>query len=192
MTPKSSILGLFIIVIVLGVIAYLFRNPILGINGYGSVNTITATVVSKHIDSSKAAADSSYMVTTDKGTFEVQNGWAQGIYNADVIYGSLVANKTYTFDVKGAERVGYWWGQHYRYIIKATPVNEVAVVANLATHEAIKQNLENRTEDDITAKVVAIIDQKRPGNYSIKDGKGNTATVVITENFNTTVTINLK
>jgi hypothetical protein len=88
--------------------------------GFGPVDTVeNATVITKHVDAGKEA--SSYMVTTDKGTFEVDNGWLLGVWNSDEIYGQLEVGKTYNLTIEG-EKTVWWFLQYYPYITKATPV----------------------------------------------------------------------
>ena len=84
---------------------------------YGYVED--ATVLSKHIDSGKKSGDSSYMVTTDKGTFEVQNGYWLDVWNADAIYGQLIEGHHYNFSVRGEEVVMYNINE-YRYIVRVS------------------------------------------------------------------------
>lgn len=89
----------------------------LGVNGFGPVRSVTATVVSKHVDVGKETG-SSYMVTTDRGTYEVQNGVILGMWNADTTYGRLQIGKTYNLTVKGNEVVTFYM-QQYPYVLKA-------------------------------------------------------------------------
>lgn len=92
----------------------------LGIGGWGpTTTTAEATVTGKHIDISggKGSKQSHYMVNTDKGTFEVDNGIMLGIWNADEIYGKLEINKVYNITAQGNKVVG-WFYQEYPYITR--------------------------------------------------------------------------
>ena len=93
-------------------------DRMLGIGGFGPVNQYSVTVISKHIDAQKDS--SSYMVTTDHGVFEVDNGPLLDVWNADVIYGSILPNQNYCFTAKG-NTVTTWYAQQYPYIQKVVP-----------------------------------------------------------------------
>ncbi len=92
-------------------------NGILGVGGCGPTNVVVnATIESKHVDSGEV---SSYMITTNKGTFEVDNGIFLGVWNADEIYGSMNVGKKYTITTKGNKYVNFFM-QEYPYIVKAS------------------------------------------------------------------------
>lgn len=77
---------------------------LLGIEGFGPYSLVQdAKIISKHIDAGKD--HSSYMITTDKGTFEISNGFVLGIWNSDEIYGTIKEGKFYNFSLKGNKRV---------------------------------------------------------------------------------------
>ena len=113
-TPGVVVLAIVVIAAAIGLAKFT------GIGGWGPTYTVTATVQGKHVDISKSedSTTTHYMVATDKGGFEVDNGILLGIWNADEIYGSLQENKTYTFTVKGNRYVS-WYGQYYPYIVSA-------------------------------------------------------------------------
>jgi hypothetical protein len=122
----TSIEGMILLVII-GLIAVTaftaIGAPIMGIGGFGPEKSIShATVISKHVDIQKSSDSTSshYMVATNMGTFEVDNGFLLGIWNSDEIYGGLEIGKTYTFTTKGEKVVGMFF-QYYPYIIKAIP-----------------------------------------------------------------------
>lgn len=89
-----------------------------GIGGMGPTNNVTATVISKHVDTEGVSGDvsSSYMVVTDNGTFEVDNGLLLELWNADELYGVIQIGKTYTFTTKG-NRYTNMFIQVYPYIV---------------------------------------------------------------------------
>jgi hypothetical protein len=91
-----------------------------GTSGFGPTKEIEATIISKHVDISGSGESrtSHFMVTTDKGTFEVQNGWILGMYNADEVYGKLKDGSKFRLTTKG-NRVANMWMQQYPYILKA-------------------------------------------------------------------------
>lgn len=103
---------LFLLAAILGACV---ADPLLGVGGYGPVNKYSVTVVSKHIDAQKDS--SSYMVNTNNGTFEVDNGMLLDVWNADEIYGSILVDHEYCFTAKG-NRVTNFWMQQYPYILK--------------------------------------------------------------------------
>lgn len=105
-------MAILLIAIVLGSCV---AGPVLGVDGYGPINTYSVTVVSKHIDAQKDS--SSYMVNTNIGTFEVDNGMLLGVWNADEIYGSILVDHEYCFTAKG-NRVTNFWMQQYPYVLK--------------------------------------------------------------------------
>ncbi len=90
--------------------------------GGGEHRTIRATVQSKHVDVGSAGKTSStsYMVTTDKGTFEIENGWIMSIWNADEMYGRLEVGKTYTLDVQGDQLTNFMF-QQYPFVTGVRP-----------------------------------------------------------------------
>ena len=94
MKSDNSISKLIIVIVFFSVIFLcIFSDMIIGVNGFGPTKSFQATVLSKHIGYSKNSngnSKSHYMVTTTSGTFEVDNGWLLGVYNADEIYGSLL------------------------------------------------------------------------------------------------------
>jgi hypothetical protein len=92
----------------------------IGAGGFGPRNQVTAVVVSKHVDSGKES--SSYMVSTDKGTFEVDNGLLLWTFNADEIYGSIQVGHKYRFTTEGKKTVNFLF-QIYPYIIRAQEVD---------------------------------------------------------------------
>lgn len=89
------------------------------VGGMGPTNHVTGTVLSKHFDSTKDG--SNFMVTTDNGTFEVDNGFLLDTWNADELYGSIVIGKKYSFTTKGNKHVNFWM-QSYPYIVSAQEV----------------------------------------------------------------------
>jgi len=96
-------------------------NAVHGAYGFGPVRTVTATVERTYEDSGKES--SSYMVVTDGGVFEVDNGWLLGLWNADELYGQIKPGRRYEFTTKGNRVLGFWF-QSYPYI---TAAKEVAV-----------------------------------------------------------------
>lgn len=93
-------------------------NASMGVHHFGPTNTYKhCLVTSKHIDHGKES--SHYMVSTTEGTFEVDNGYLLGVWNADEIYGKIVEKKTYTIVAKGNKQVGMFY-QEYPYLLSAT------------------------------------------------------------------------
>ena len=73
------------------------------------------TIIDKHIDHSEDG--SFYMVTTDKGVFEVNNGLFINVWNADEIYGNLTIGKKYHIRTKGIKEVDFLV-QMFPYIVE--------------------------------------------------------------------------
>jgi hypothetical protein len=117
----ASILGGLFVLFVILFFAFGLRacNRAGGFGPEASVKE--ATVITKHVDAGKNS--SSYMVTTDKGTYEVDNGFLLGIWNADEIYGVMEVGKTYNLTVEG-EKTVWWFIQYYPYITKVEEVKK--------------------------------------------------------------------
>lgn len=116
-----------IVVLVIVLFVALFAiGPILGTGGFGPENTVQATVTRCYVDVSGSGdhSESHYMVSTDKGIFEVNNGIFLGVWNADELYGSLIPGKTYIFTTKGRKVVNFFF-QEYPYIIAAREVSQI-------------------------------------------------------------------
>ena len=113
-----------VVIVVLLLIAVVFCIPIfLGVNGWGPINYVEATVNRTYVDISGKGENkaSHYMVATDNGVFEIDNGIVLGMWNADELYGQLKEGQRYLFTTKGNKVVGFWY-QEYPYIIKASPI----------------------------------------------------------------------
>lgn len=116
---KNYTFTLFIIGIFIGLFAVtLGTNMLLGINGFGPTQVQEVTVKRLYVDisGSKDSSESHYMVSTDKGIFEVSNLTFFGIFNADEIYGQLEEGKSFTVKTKGKKFVNFLF-QQYPYII---------------------------------------------------------------------------
>ncbi len=85
-----------------------------GAGGFGPTKTVSnVTVIDKHVDRSNDS--SHYMVTTDKGVFEVDNGILLGIWNSDEVFGSIEKGKVYNFITEGNKNTNFLF-QDYPYI----------------------------------------------------------------------------
>lgn len=109
------------------------RPLILGIGGAGPEHSVETTVTRLYVDHSGSGehAQSHYMVGTEDGVFEVDNGILLGCWNADEIFARLREGRRYQLRTKGNRVVGYFY-QEYPYIIAA---REVTVSPNI---EAIR------------------------------------------------------
>lgn len=114
---KSYQIGLLIALI--GIMLVTMSTCALGVGGFGPTETQTVTVNKTYIDMSgtKESTSSHYIVSTDKGSFEVDNGILLGVWNADDIYGKIVTGKTYKITTKG-KRYQNFFIQEFPYIIK--------------------------------------------------------------------------
>lgn len=104
-------------------VLFLITYPIfLGTGGWGPVNQLKSVHVTRlYVDHS--GDSSSYMVATDQGIFEVDNGIMLGVKDADKIYGGIKEGGTYDFTTRGNEVL--WWFdiiQEYRYIVSKVNV----------------------------------------------------------------------
>jgi hypothetical protein len=112
----SAIEAMIVIVIVALVLAMLVPGCQYIGGGCGSFGPTTrqiVTVETKHVDSGES---SHYMVGTDAGVFEVQNGFFLGIYDADDVYAKLRIGGRYQVTTKG-NRVVNFWLKEYPYIV---------------------------------------------------------------------------
>lgn len=110
--PWVTLIGSSIVLIILA--CFLCRGCVLGTGGWGPENDLTVQVQRLYVDAGEA---SSYMVGTDKGVFEVDNGWMLGVWNADEIYSRLEVGRRYEITTKG-NRVVAWYSQSYPYIVR--------------------------------------------------------------------------
>jgi len=110
-----------VVSIVIGLL--LFLRPVLGIYPFGPREQVTATVDRVYVDYSGTgdSQESSYMVATDHGVFEVDNSLWLGIWNADKTYGKIKEGHTYRFEVKGREVLNLFF-QEYPGITTASEV----------------------------------------------------------------------
>lgn len=103
----------------------------IGIGGWGPTAQVTgATVQRLYVDfesKSKDGSESAYMVGTDKGVFEVDNGFLLSVWNADELYAKLQVGKTYNFVTKG-KKVANIFFQEYPYIVHAEAVPVLTIV----------------------------------------------------------------
>jgi len=116
-----ALVEIMILVVIIGLLGSILLVARAGCatGGMGPTNTLTVTVSDKHVDADKESG-SHYMVNTDKGTFEVDNGLLLGVWNADELYGKLLAGHTYNITTKG-NRVVNIFMQEYPYITAVSP-----------------------------------------------------------------------
>ncbi len=91
----------------------------LGLYPFGPESVQTITVDRLYVDVS--GKSSNYMISSDKGIFEMDNSLILGIFNIDELYGQLEAGKTYEVTVKGQKLLNFIF-QTYPHI---TTVKEV-------------------------------------------------------------------
>ncbi len=114
-------------VVIVGILFAMILPACTRTGGFGPENIVQGTVLSKHIDHSSdgdGGSVSHYMLTTNTGTYEVNNGIMLGVWNADEIYGRIQVDHRYTFRTKGTRVVNAFL-QEYPYIVEI--VNEVPV-----------------------------------------------------------------
>jgi hypothetical protein len=100
-------------------------NMFLGVGAFGPTRQWEVTVQRAYVDYSGSGdnKESHYMVATDKGMFEVDNGWMLGVWNADELYGKMVPGKKYHITTEGNKVVGMFY-QEYPYITAVREIRE--------------------------------------------------------------------
>lgn len=96
-----------------------------GVGGCGPTNSVQHATVQRLWVDNLGKGGSAYMVGTDKGVFEVDNGIMLGMWNADEVYGSLHQGKTYDFVTKG-RKIQSFFMQEYPRITSAVEVKPKA------------------------------------------------------------------
>lgn len=127
---EKCIMGI-ILIVALCLIGSCSAEIFMGVGIFGPTRNQTVKVVSKHVDTTSNHG-SHYMVTTDKGTYEVDNGFILGVWNADELYGRLNENMTYDIRARG-NRVVNMFIQGYPYITDVKLVN--TNVSNIVTNQ---------------------------------------------------------
>ena len=113
-------------VVILGLLLFLVGYPIAyvaqGCGSFGPAKTQDVTVQRLYVDSGSNESGSHYMVGTDKGVFEVENGWLLGLWNADELYSKMKDGHRYRITTKGNKVVGFFF-QEYPYVtaVEALP-----------------------------------------------------------------------
>lgn len=92
-----------------------------GVGGCGPRGSVSQATVTRLWVDNLGERGSAYMVATDKGVFEVDNGILLGMWNADEVYGSLKPGKTYDFATKG-RKVQNLFMQEYPRIVRAVEI----------------------------------------------------------------------
>lgn len=109
-----TILGvIFFITAIVLVIAFIALPIIQGTYVWGPTRTHEVVINTLYVD--RGSESSHYMVGTDKGTFEIDNGLLIGMWNADELYSKLSVGKRYRIVAEGNKFVGMFW-QYYPYV----------------------------------------------------------------------------
>jgi len=114
----------YIACILIAIFLFGFVIPsIIGIGGFGPTEILDVTVSRAYVDvgGTKDNPESYYVVVTDKGSFEVDNGILLGIWNADDLFGQLKEGQKYRITTKG-KRYQNWFMQELPYIIKVESI----------------------------------------------------------------------
>lgn len=118
-TDLLPILAVPVVCVVL-LVGIFFGLPYsLGLYPFGPESTQTITVERLYVDIS--GKSSNYMISSDKGIFEMDNSLILQIFNIDELYGQLEAGKSYEVTVKGGKLLNFLF-QTYPHI---TTVKEV-------------------------------------------------------------------
>ena len=116
LTESLVTLAILAIAAIYAVIPALF-----GAGSFGPTRLETIKVNRLYVDGGKES--SHYMVGTDKGVFEIDNGWFLGVANADELYSTLEVGKTYQVTTEGNKFVN-WLYQEYPYITKVNTIEQ--------------------------------------------------------------------
>lgn len=97
-----------------------------GAGSFGPTRSEEITVTRLYVDYSggKYSQSSHYMVGTDKGVFEVNNGLFLGLWNADELYSKLKEGQRYRITTEGNKVVGFWL-QSYPYITAVDSIQHI-------------------------------------------------------------------
>jgi prepilin-type N-terminal cleavage/methylation domain-containing protein len=113
-TLVEIMIVLVIIGLVVAIAMPLIASIVHGVGSLGPTRRQIVTVESAHVDVKEGG--SHYMVGTDAGVFELENGFFLGIYNADELYAKLKKGGRYAITTKGNKAIGFWM-QEYPYIV---------------------------------------------------------------------------
>jgi hypothetical protein len=111
----------FICLTILAIIAAAFVPLFIRVTGgagiFGPTRTVEVKVGRMYVDYSGSgdSRSSHYMVGTDQGVYEVDNGLFLGVWNADELYAKLKEGGRYRVTTEGNKVVGFWT-QSYPYI----------------------------------------------------------------------------
>ena len=124
MRMSYGLLGVAILFLCLFGLFIVIPN-VLGVGGFGPEEKYEVLVTRLYVDVSgggeDTAVESSYMVGTDKGVFEVDNGYLLNVWNADEIYSKLEVGKRYKITTKG-KRYTNAFLQEYPYIVRVEEI----------------------------------------------------------------------
>lgn len=119
----SSLFEVLFALVVIACLAFVILgipacHYVTGTGGFGPYRTEEVEIKRAYVDT--AEKSSHYMVSTDKGMFEVDNGLLLGVDNADELYGKFQAGKKYRITTKGNKVVRryffFFLMQEYPYI----------------------------------------------------------------------------
>lgn len=99
-----------VVSVILCVVIYTMVFPIYGLFPFGPVKTVEVKVERLYVDHSNNGSD--YMVGTDKGVFECDDSYINGIFNADEIYSNLKEGKRYLLTVRGRKLTNMIWKEY--------------------------------------------------------------------------------
>ena len=119
-TKGYTLIEVMILAVIVGLIFVLCASfsGFWGTGGFGPTREQLVTVTRCYVDTE--GKQSHYMVASDHGMFECDNGWLLGVWNADEIYGKLQAGKSYLITTKGNKVVNMFI-QEYPYIVSVAP-----------------------------------------------------------------------
>lgn len=118
-TDLLPILAVPVVCVVLLVSIFFGLPYSLGLYPFGPESTQTITVNRLYVDVS--GKSSNYMISSDKGIFEMDNSLILQIFNIDELYGQLEAGKTYEVTAKGQKLLNFIF-QTYPHIITVKEV----------------------------------------------------------------------
>lgn len=111
--------SIVVVLIAIAFVALTTTTMFIGIGGWGPTNTADVTIIRTYVDVRKSGDNiqSHYMVSTDQGIFEIDNGILLGLWNADGLYGKLKPGVIYHITTKGRKIVNILI-QEYPYIVR--------------------------------------------------------------------------
>ena len=159
------VVGVVVVLVVLGI------GFSLGIGAWGPTQVHDVAVTRTYVDFSGSGDSkaSHYMVGTDKGVFEVDNGLFIWTWNADELYAKIQVGKQYRITTRGKKVVGMFF-QEYPYVVSVEPLPEMTVSTTTKYHEVIGVEKPMMTVNTNGERVIDLRENNTPVVIILKDG----------------------